>query len=140
VTDELVNSPDLLQRFNGRKRFLRREIDGLLDRSRDELQHLAPSREFEKKTEKKGIVTRMLNFARKHKFITALLVIAAAAGGVAGGFYLTGNWELLMSNVALLRRQLSTGVGAALPLLDSATQALPGTGAEGVPGGTGVNL
>jgi hypothetical protein len=48
VTDELVNSPDLLQRFNGRKRFLRREIDGLLDRSRDELQHLAASREFEK--------------------------------------------------------------------------------------------
>lgn len=140
VEEQLLSSPKLLEKFKGRKRVLKREISGLLDRSRDQIQHLAASRDFEKKSGKKGIIRRFASFAARHKVVTALLAFAAAAGGVAGSFYLAGNWELLLANVALLRKQIAGGVGAALPVLDPATKALDGTGLEGVPRGTGITL
>lgn len=53
--------------------------------------------------EKKGILHRswegVKSFAWKHPFVTATLVLALAAGGVATGFYLAGEWELLISAI-----------------------------------------
>ena len=55
--------------------------------------------------EKQGVFRRswesVRGFAAKHPVVTTLLAASLAAAGIAGGFYLTGNWELLMNAVGL---------------------------------------
>lgn len=58
-----------------------------------------------KSPEKAGVMRRALDkltsFPKKHPIVTTLLVAALAAGGMAGGLYLAGNWELFLTNVGL---------------------------------------
>ena len=55
--------------------------------------------------EKKGMFRRawdsVKGFAKKHPVVTTVAVLTLAAGGVAAGFYLTGNWELLLASTGL---------------------------------------
>ena len=55
--------------------------------------------------EKKGLLRRALgavgSFAKKHPIVTTLLAASLVAGGVAAGFYMTGNWELFMASTGL---------------------------------------
>lgn len=80
--------------------------------------------------EKKGLFTRAWEsvkaFPRKHPVVTALLATAALVGGVAAGFYLTGNMELLLSSVGLSHLYGEKGAAAAAEtmgnLIDGATK------------------
>jgi len=61
--------------------------------------------EAEQEPEKKGLLRRALGavggFAKKHPIVTTLLTASLVAGGVAAGFYMTGNWELFMASTGL---------------------------------------
>ncbi|MEK7218893.1 MAG: hypothetical protein AAB728_05520 [Patescibacteria group bacterium] len=91
--------------------------------------------------EKKGLFRRAWEkvkaFPRKHPIVTALLVITALAGATAAGFYLTGNWELLMSKAAGLRKVLQAlkAPEELIPPMPN-TPPLPGGGVFEIPGGT----
>ena len=91
--------------------------------------------------EKAGLFRRALGgvkkFAKKHPIITAVLVTgltaAAVAGGVATGFYLTGNWAALMTKVGLAAQNIGSGVGGAMEVMEPIVESLPGAGAESIP-------
>lgn len=55
--------------------------------------------------EKKGFFRRSFDkvkgFVKKHPVVTVLLVLALAAGSVAGAAYLAGGWEALIAKVGL---------------------------------------
>ncbi|OGJ62668.1 hypothetical protein A3C37_02760 [Candidatus Peribacteria bacterium RIFCSPHIGHO2_02_FULL_53_20] len=87
--------------------------------------------------EKKGMFRRAFEsvkgFAKKHPVVMTLLVAALAAAGVAGGFYFTGNWELLLNSIGL--EKILGGAKAAEELLPITppTDILPGGGIFEVP-------
>lgn len=87
--------------------------------------------------EKKGLLRRAFdrvkNFAVHHPVVTTLGVAALAAGGVAAGFYLAGEWELLMTSTGLAR--VFGGARAATELIPPTppTPPLPGGGVFEVP-------
>ncbi|MFA6038960.1 MAG: hypothetical protein WCV62_03480 [Candidatus Peribacteraceae bacterium] len=91
--------------------------------------------------EKKGLFRRawekVKGFPRKHPVVTALLAVAAIAGATAAGFYLTGNWELLLSKIAGLGKALKA-MGASGELIPPTpnTPPLPGGGVFEIPGGS----
>ncbi len=90
-----------------------------------------------KSPEKKGLLRRawekVKGFAKRHPVVTTLLVLALAASGVAAGFYLTGNWELLMTKVGL--DKILGGAKAAEELIPPTlpTEPLPGGGIFEIP-------
>lgn len=83
--------------------------------------------------ENKGMFRRaweaVKSFPRKHPVVTALLAAALVAGGVAAGFYFTGNWELLMS---------ATGLSKILGGAEAAGELVPPTPATPPLSGGGV--
>lgn len=87
--------------------------------------------------EKKGMIRRAFDrikgFAVAHPFVTALGVAALAAAGAAAGFYLAGEWELLMTYTGLSR--ILGGAEAATELLPPTpmTPPLPGGGVFEIP-------
>jgi hypothetical protein len=96
---------------------------------------------------KEGFLKRMLKlpgralssigmFMKKHPVVSTLVILALAAGGVAAGFYLAGEWELLLSKVGL--DKILGGAEAARELIPPipATSPLPGGGMFEIPGGT----
>lgn len=104
--DEVLRSveqnPAIKSEFKNTKE-LRQQFDALHDRYRGEIQHIAASKDFQEAGKKKGFFRRMLSnigsFVKKHPIMSTLIAAGIVAGGVAGGFYLTGNWELLMTAV-----------------------------------------
>jgi|GEM_PF-5560136 hypothetical protein len=139
-----IEANDALTHRLGGKDNLKTQFEQLHMRYGEVIRNVAALKTFQEKVEKKGILRRMLSglgsYAKRHPFVTALLLASAASAGVAAGFYFTGNWELLMSGVGALRKQIAAGVGRSLPLLDPKTPPLPGSGVEGVPGGGPINL
>lgn len=87
--------------------------------------------------EKKGFFRRAFDrvkgFAKKHPFVTAVGVTALAAAAVAAGFYMAGEWELLMTSTGLSR--VFSGAEAAGELLPptAPTAPLPGGGTFEIP-------
>lgn len=87
--------------------------------------------------EKKGMLRRawekVKSFPRKHPVITTLLVLALAAGAIAGGFYLAGSWEALMASTGL--NKIFTGIKAGKELIPAipGTPSLPGGGTFEIP-------
>lgn len=77
-----------------------------------------------------------LNLMKKHPVVSTLVILALAAGAVAAGFYLAGEWELLLSKVGL--DKILGGAEAARELIPPtpATPPLPGGGMFEIPGGT----
>jgi hypothetical protein len=90
--------------------------------------------------EKKGIFRRswerVKGFAKKHPIVTTLLVLALVAGGTAGAFYLTGNWELFLSSTGL--KKILQGMKAGRELIPPTPQTpqLPDGGMFEIPPGT----
>ncbi len=89
--------------------------------------------------EKQGMFRRawekVKHFPRKHPVVTALLLAALLAGGVAGGFYLTGNWELLLSSTGVNKLIQSWRATGQLVPPTPGTPPLPGGGVFDIPGG-----
>ena len=79
---------------------------------------------IEKDPEKKGLFTRALdkirNLGWKGKILVALVVVALAAGAIAGGFYLAGQWEGLMSYVGAAAEAGSADAAGAMDILEEA--------------------
>ena len=87
--------------------------------------------------EKKGMFRRawdaIKSFPRKHPVITALLVAALIAGGVAGGLYLAGYWETVVASVGLNKIMgMAKSIGELAPVTPE-TVPLPGGGMYDVP-------
>lgn len=87
--------------------------------------------------EKKGLFRRawegVKGFAKKHPIVTAVLATALAAGGVAAGFYFTGNWELLMTSVGLDKIFGAAETAGELAPVTPVTPPLPGGGVLDIP-------
>lgn len=138
IEEQLSSNDALLARYQGSKRKLRAEVKTLLDQSRDEVQTISASKEFKNKN--KGIFKRIGSYLGKHKLLTALLIIAAVGGGVAGGYYLAGNWELMLTQLGTMRRGLATAVGNPLNVLEVASDPALSQAVEVMPGGTPMAL
>ena len=67
----------------------------------------------EQKSAMKRAWEAVKKFPRNHPVVTALLAASVVAGGVAGGFYLTGNLEYLLSSIGLGHLYGAEGAGAA---------------------------
>ena len=129
-------NPGITREFNDPKE-LRRQFDALHDRYRGEIHHIAASRDFQERTQKKGIFRRVLSsiggFVKKHPIMSLLIGAGIVAGGVAGGFYLTGNWELLMTMVGASKiGKVAEAVRELAPITPE-TPPLPGGGIYDVP-------
>jgi hypothetical protein len=108
-----------------------------LDLVGETLQQKKRFQEEMKSPEKKGLMRRawerVKGFAKRHPIVSTLLVLALAASGVAVGFYLTGNWELLMTRVGV--EKILGGAKAAEELIPPTlpTPQLPGGGVFEIP-------
>lgn len=87
--------------------------------------------------EQKGMFRRawesVKGFAKAHPVVTTLLIASLAAGGVAGGFYLTGNWELLMATTGLSKIFGAAEAAGELVPPTPLTPPLPGGGVFEIP-------
>jgi len=87
--------------------------------------------------EKKGLFRRawdrVRGFTKRHPVVTTLLVVAGLAAAVAGGFYLTGNWELLMASTGLSKIFGSAKAAGELMTPTPPTPMVPGAGELTVP-------
>lgn len=112
---------------------LRRQLDLVGDTLSQKKLFLEQVKSPEKKRIFRRAFDRVKGFAKKHPVITTLLVLSLAASGVAAGFYLTGNWELLMTSTGL--RKIFGGAKAARELipLTPQTPLLPDGGVFEVP-------
>lgn len=72
------------------------------------------------------------NSFKAHPVLTTVGVAALAAGGVAAGFYMAGEWELLMSQIPGAAWTTASGVTEELAGATPATEALPGAGMEAI--------
>jgi hypothetical protein len=94
--------------------------------------------------EQKGMFQRawetVKGFPRNHPVVTAVLAAATLAGGVAAGFYLTGNWEMLMTSVGLATRSATADIGGGMPVLEPTLPPLPGAGTGAIPTEIPINL
>ncbi len=136
VLRSVERNPSIATDFKDKEE-LRRQFDALHDRYRGEIKTIAASRDFQERTEKKGIFRRILSgiggFVKKHPFVSALIGAAIVAGGVAGGFYLTGNWELLMTAVGANKiAGVAKSIGEMAPITPE-TPMLPGGGLYDIP-------
>jgi len=65
-------------------------------------------------------------FPSKHPFVKATLATPTLVGGIAAGFYLTGNMEMLMSSIGLSHLYGEQGAAAAAEtmgnLIDGSTK------------------
>lgn len=87
--------------------------------------------------EKKNLFRRgwegIKNFAKKHPYVTAALVAAMVAGGVAAGFYFAGEWELLMSTLGVNKvKDILSAVRKLAPVTPN-TPLIPGGGMYDIP-------
>ncbi|MCF7844497.1 MAG: hypothetical protein K9M03_01560 [Kiritimatiellales bacterium] len=93
--------------------------------------------ETEKDPEKKGLLRRALGavggFAKKHPVVTTLLAASLVAGGVASGFYMTGNWELFMASTGLSKWFGAAEAAGEIITPTPSTPILPGGGLFEVP-------
>lgn len=96
---------------------------------------LATKRKFlndVKNPEKKSIFGRVWSsvkgFAKNHPVVTTLLVAAAATAAVAGGFWLAGQWELLMNGTGLAKIFGSAKAASELVPPTVVTPPIPGGG------------
>ncbi len=69
---------------------------------------------------------------KQRPVLTTVGVAALAAGGVAAGFYLAGEWELLMSMVPGTAWTTASGATGELTGAAPVTDALSGAGMEGI--------
>ncbi|MDD5469606.1 MAG: hypothetical protein PHO92_02285 [Candidatus Peribacteraceae bacterium] len=87
--------------------------------------------------EKKGLFRRawdrVKGFAKRHPIVTALLAIAGIAAAVAGGFYLTGNWELFLTSTGLSKVFGSVDAAGEMITPTPYTPMAPGAGELHVP-------
>lgn len=87
--------------------------------------------------EKKGMFSRawdsIKSFPRKHPVVTTLLAAAAVAGGIAAGFYMAGEWELLMTSLGLDKIAGLAGAAGELAPVTPEVPPLPGGGIYDVP-------
>lgn len=94
--------------------------------------------------EQQGVFQRaweaVKGFPRNHPVVTAVLAAATLVGGVAAGFYLTGNWEMLMTSVGLATRGAAADIGSELPVLEPVLPPLPGAGTGAIPTELPINL
>lgn len=136
VLRSVESNPDIARQF-GNKKELQRQFEELHGRYRGEIKTIAASRDFQERTEKKGIFRRILSgiggFVKKHPIISALIGAGIVAGGVAAGFYLTGQWELLMTAIGANKISgVAKSIGELAPITPE-TPALPGGGIYDVP-------
>ena len=114
-----------------------RRLEEMLEEARQVLEWKERYIEDIQSPEKKGLLRRAFDkvksFAKKHPVVTALLIAAVAAGGVAAGFYLTGNWELLATSLGLDKMfGAADAAGELMPPVPS-TPIPPGAGELAVP-------
>lgn len=87
--------------------------------------------------EKKGFFNRawdsVKGFTKRHPVVTGLLATAVVAGGVAAGFYFTGNWELLMTSTGLNKVIGAADAAGKLAPATAPTSLLPGGGLFEIP-------
>ena len=134
ASKELVND-------YGSKRRLRKAVEAMMVEQDEMVKTLAANRNFKQEIAKKpGILKRVGSYFWKHKVLSALLMVAALAGGTAAGYYLTGKWSLLMSGVGAARTAAASAVADPLQLLEAVSDPMIGTAMEAMPGGTPFEL
>ncbi len=132
--DLLKHQKDLMKidpRFNPED--LQRQLDLVGETLGQKQRYLKDVQSVEKKGVMRRTWDKMKGFAKKHPVVTTLLVLSAAAGGVAAGFYLAGEWELLMASTGLQKVFGSAEAASELIPPTPMTPPLPGGGVFEVP-------
>ncbi|MFA6259059.1 MAG: hypothetical protein WCX29_00425 [Candidatus Peribacteraceae bacterium] len=112
---------------------LREQLDLVADVFHEKERYLLDMQQPEKQGAFRRAWERVKGFAKRHPVVTTLLVAALVASGVAAGFYVTGNWELLLTKVGL--DKILGGAEAAGEMMDPTlvTPLPPGAGELAVP-------
>ncbi len=115
---------------------LREQLDLVGETLEEKQRFLESAKTPERKNMLQRAFDRVKTFAKKHPIVTTLLVVALAAGAIAGGFYLTGNLELLTTKLGSMKWFAGADAGKILAPGTAGTEILPGGGMGAIPAPT----